>query len=173
MRHIFLTGEKQVGKSTIWQKVLESRPHTGFITLPFCVNGEKKGYILHSLLELPEGENDCPCVVRIGAKKHAAVLPVFEGAGVHALEQALRSETPLILMDEIGKAEKEAAGFMQAVLACLDDERHQVVGVLQKGHAPLQEAIRQREDVLVLEVTQENREQVQDRVEALMEKRQK
>lgn len=165
MRHIFLTGEKQVGKSTLWRRVLAERTYTGFVTRPFAIDGEKKGYTLHSLTPLPPGLNDCPCVVRVGARRHTAVLPVFEEAGVQALHQALSSPDPLILMDELGKAEREAVGFAEAVRRCLDSAHH-VLGVLQLGDAPLQAHIRQREDVLLLTVTPENREEVRAAVEA-------
>ena len=50
-RHIFLTGEKQIGKSTIWKKVLEELnvEYRGFITCPYELNGEKKGFYMHAL----------------------------------------------------------------------------------------------------------------------------
>lgn len=165
MRHIFLTGEKQVGKSTLWRRALAARPHTGFVTRPFTIDGEKKGYTLHSLTPLPPGLNDCPCVLRVGPRRHVAVLPVFEEAGVQALNQALSAPLPLILMDEIGKAERDASGFAEAVRRCLDSDRH-VLGVLQLGDAPLQAYIRQREDVLLLTVTPENRDELLAAVEA-------
>ena len=88
-RHIFLTGEKQVGKSTIWQTLLEGRPHTGFITEPFFVQDVKRGYILHSILDLPDMMNDVPCVVRVNERRQTAVPSVFEGAGVKALEKGV------------------------------------------------------------------------------------
>lgn len=169
MRHIFLTGEKQVGKSTICRRALAGRPHTGFETRPFAIDGVKRGYVFHSLTPLPEGENDCPCVLRIGERRHVAVLPVFDGAAVTALDQALAAPEPLILMDEIGKAEREALGFAAAVTRCLDDPRHRVLGVLQRGRAPLQELLRQRGDVRIIEVTEENRETVLGEVTAWLE----
>lgn len=166
LRHIFLTGEKQVGKSTIWRTLLAGKTYAGFETRPFSIDGVKRGYIFHSLTPLPPGENDCPCVLRIGEKRHIAVLPVFEGAGIASLTQALTAPEPFILMDEIGKAEHDAAAFAEAVLRCLDDPRHRVFGVLQRGDAPLQRAIRERPDVWLIEVTPENRDAVLDELQA-------
>ena len=68
MRHIFLTGDKQTGKSTILRALLAGRAHTGFCTEPFELHGRKAGYTLHSLTPLPPMENDCPCVIRVGEK---------------------------------------------------------------------------------------------------------
>ena len=164
-RHIFLTGEKQVGKSTIWQTLLEGRPHTGFITEPFFVQDVKRGYILHSILDLPDMMNDVPCVVRVNERRQTAVPSVFEGAGVKALEKALDDETPIILMDELGKVERNCTAFLDAVTACLDSGDHHVLGVLQLGEAPMQQAIRAREDVLLLTITEENRGEICRQVE--------
>lgn len=168
MRHLFLTGEKQVGKSTLWRAVLADRPHTGFETRPFDIDGVKRGYIFHSLTPLPPGENDCPCVLRVGEKRHIAVLPVFEGAAVASLTQALTAPEPFILMDEIGKAERDAAAFAEAVKTCLADMRHHVLGVLQRGDAPLQRFIRECPDVRLLEITPENRDEAREEVEATL-----
>lgn len=170
IRHLFLTGEKQTGKTTILRALLEGSGCTGFETKPFSIGGEKKGYLLHSLTPLPDGMNDCPCVVRVDAKRHTAVLPVFEGAGVQALRNALASAQPVILMDEIGKAEKNAEGFCAAVRSCLDSREHHVIGVLQLGDAPLQQYIRSREDIRILTVTAENRAGQLETARALVEK---
>lgn len=166
-RHIFLTGEKQVGKSTVLRKVLKDRAYTGFRTLPFELDGVKRGYTLHSLTDLPDGMNDAPCVVRVNQNRHAAVEPVFEGAGAAALTQALACDTPLILMDELGKVERRCECFLQAVRACLDSAHH-VIGVVQRGDAPMQQEIRNRADVLCIEVTPDNREEIPAQVEEIL-----
>ena len=66
-------------------------------------------------------------------------------------------------MDELGRLEREAAQFCAQVLACLDSGKR-VLGVLQACDAPLVCAVRAREDVSVIEVTPENREEVLDRL---------
>ena len=169
-RHIFLTGEKQVGKSTIWQTLLTGREHTGFITEPFFVQDVKRGYILHSMLELPDMMNDVPCVVRVNERRQTAVPPVFEGAGVRALELALASDTPIILMDELGKVERHCDDFLAAVRNCLDDENHHVLGVVQRGDTPMQREIMTRNDIIRYEVTPENRGEVRAEIEAILRK---
>lgn len=167
-RHIFLTGEKQVGKSTIWQTLLAEREHTGFVTEPFFVQEVKRGYILHSMIDLPDMMNDVPCVVRVNARRQTAVPPVFEGAGVRSLELALESDTPIILMDEIGKVERQCNTFLDAVRRCLDDESHHILGVVQRGDTPLQREIMTRNDIIRYEVTEENRGEVRAEIEAIL-----
>lgn len=158
-RHIFLTGEKQVGKSTLLHRVIESLQlcPAGFRTLPFDVGGERKGYVLHSLVPLPPFENDCPVVVRMGERKPVPVLPVYETIGISILEKSLLIPSPVLLMDELGKAERDAPCFLNAVRRCLDSEKC-ILGVIQQGEYPLFAEIAARPDIQIILVTKENRE---------------
>lgn len=169
MHHLFLTGEKQTGKSTILRKALAHHLHTGFYTEPFYIGETKRGYTFHSLTELPPMENDAPCVIRVGEMRHTAVEAVFENAGAQSLRQARESDAPIILMDELGKAERKAEGFLAEIRACLNDPAHHVVGVLQQVSCPMIEEIRAREDVQIITVTVDNREDVLRQVEEIIQ----
>ena len=50
-RHLFLTGEKQVGKSTLLRKLIDRRALecTGFETRAFYLEGERRGFTLRAL----------------------------------------------------------------------------------------------------------------------------
>ena len=169
IRHIFLTGEKQVGKSTLWRKVLvhSGISPSGFQTLEYLVNGNFRGYRLHSLGPVPEQfGNDIPISVFLRRKMHLPVSESFELFGTELLRLALQ-EGGCIMMDELGSFEKNAPAFRQAVLDCLNDDCH-VLGVLQKVEDSFLEEIMNRPDVLVFTVTQENRDNlVQPVLEAL------
>ena len=167
-RHIFLTGARQVGKSTILRGLMKRRglDCAGFETQPFYIGDERRGFTLHGRVDMPPYENDCIVCVRVGERRSVPVLPVFEENGVDILKRSLESESPWLLMDELGRLEREAARFCAQVLACLDSGKR-VLGVLQACDAPLVCAVRAREDVSVIEVTQENREEV---LEALCRK---
>ena len=170
LRHIFLTGEKQVGKSTLIQRVLDASGlvPAGFQTLPLWIGGTRKGCYFHSLVSLGDPfQNDTPAVLRLGQREHQALPFVFESLGVLALEHSLKSPAPLLLMDEMGKAEKDCPAFQRAVASCLDGEKP-VLGVLQRGEYPLRERIAQREDTLILSVTEENREAALPRLISLV-----
>ena len=164
-RHIFLTGARQVGKSTILRGLMKRRglDCAGFETQPFYIWDERRGFTLHGRVEMPPYENDCIVCVRVGERRSVPVLPVFEENGVDILKRSLESESPWLLMDELGRLEREAARFCAQVLACLDSGKR-VLGVLQACDAPLVCAVRAREDVSVIEVTPENREEVLDRL---------
>ncbi|MCH1983649.1 molybdopterin-guanine dinucleotide biosynthesis protein MobB [Ruminococcus sp. OA3] len=158
--HIFLTGEKQVGKSTILNRVFEKmavRP-TGYQTFPLFINSQRKGNYLHGLNGIPPYENDSPISIRVEERKSVPLTETFETLGVKILEEALESDA-WMLADEVGKLERDANEFQKAFFRCLD-EKPVVLGVLQKTDMPFVKAIIEREDVSVLEVTVENREAV-------------
>lgn len=165
-RHIFLTGEKRVGKSTLWKKVLQHSEITpsGFQTLEYLINGCFRGYRLHGLGRTPaELGNDVPISVFLRRGLHLAVPGSFDSFGTELLRLALE-DGGYILMDELGSFEQDAAAFRQAVVDCLNGNCH-VLGVLQKADAPYLEEILNRSDVKVFTVTLDNRDAL---VEPLM-----
>lgn len=160
-RHLFLTGDKQVGKSTLLRRLIEVRQLdcAGFETQAFFLNGERRGFTLHGRVDMPPYRNDCICCARIEEKRAVPVLPVFEENGVLILKRSLASPAPFLLMDELGRLEREASGFIGQVEACLDADKR-VLGVLQKCNSAHVARIAQRKDVTVLTVTPENRDKL-------------
>ncbi|MGN0772214.1 MAG: nucleoside-triphosphatase [Candidatus Ventricola sp.] len=158
-RHLFLTGEKQVGKSTLLRRLIEAKQLdcAGFETQAFFLNGERRGFTLHGRVGLPPYQNDCICCARIEEKRSVPVLPVFEENGVLILKRSLASPAPYLLMDELGRLERQAGGFIAQVEACLNSDKR-VLGVLQRCDAEHVARIARREDVTVLTVTLENRD---------------
>ena len=160
-RHLFLTGDKQVGKSALLRRLIEIRQLdcAGFETQAFFLNGERRGFTLHGRVEMPPYQNDCICCARIEEKRAVPVLPVFEENGVLILKRSLVSPAPFLLMDELGRLEREASGFIAQIEACLDADKR-VLGVLQKCNSAHVARIAQRADVTVLTVTPENRDEL-------------
>ena len=60
-RHIFLTGEKQVGKSTLWQRLIARQQLccAGFETRLLMLEGQRRGFILHGRVDMD------PCQQRL------------------------------------------------------------------------------------------------------------
>lgn len=158
-RHLFLTGDKQVGKSTLLRRLIEAKglDCAGFETRAFFLGGERRGFTLHGRVDMPPYQNDCICCARIGERKSVPVLPVFEDNGVLILQRSLSSPAPFILMDELGKLERGANGFITQIDACLDSDKR-VLGVLQRCDSAHVARIARRQDVTVLTVTPENRD---------------
>ena len=159
--HIFLTGPVQVGKSTIIRKTLEALSITpgGFrsVSVADLPDGAMSVYLI------PAGERD-PSMTdwnRVGIRKLARGIvkfpESFERAGIAALQKA--ESARLILMDEVGRMESEAAQFSARILQLLDGETP-ILGVVQKAaDTPLTNAIRNHPNVRVVEISVENREE--------------
>lgn len=162
-RHLFLTGAKQVGKSTLLRRLIEEKSLdcAGFETRAFFIDGERRGFTLHGRVSMPPYENDCIVCARIGEKMSVPVPQTFNTNGVAILQRSLAAPAPFLLMDELGKLERSADAFCAQVLATLDSDKR-VLGVLQKCDSTLIDAIIAREDVSVLTVTQENRDALLD-----------
>ena len=158
-RHLFLTGDKQVGKSTLLRRLIEARnlDCSGFETQAFYLHNERRGFTLHGRIDMPAYENDCICCARVGEKRSVPVPTVFDENGVRILRASLSSPAPYILMDELGRLERDACEFISTVFDCLDAQKR-VLGVLQKCSSAHVEAISKREDVTVITVTPENRD---------------
>ena len=155
-RHIFLTGEKRVGKSTLLRAYLEhfSGKVGGFQTVR-TMDVFKDRFSVH--LVSPDGKPEeenllflCP-----PPKGNTRVIARFEELGCAALEGAEACD--LILMDELGPAEAEAEKFQQAVLKALDGNVP-IIGVIQKAESDFLERIARHPNVDVVEVTPENRD---------------
>ena len=159
--HIFLTGPVQVGKSTIIRKTLEALQITpsGFrsVSVSDLPDGAMSVYLI------PAGEKN-PSMTdwnRIGIRNCGRGIvkfpESFERAGIAALRNAESAQ--LILMDEVGRMESEAARFSERILELLDGKTP-ILGVVQKmADTPLTNAIRKHPNVRLVEVSVENREE--------------
>ena len=176
-KHLFLTGEKQVGKSTLLRKLREALAEegqtlAGFLTLPYEIGGQRRGYYMHSLQPIDGFVNDVPVTVKqIEKGRMIGVTEAFNGFG-GALVRKAKTNAKICIMDEIGKAEKDADAFQRAVFDTLD-QAPLVLGVLQQCDADFPTAISKREDVTVWTVTEENREALFDAAIAYIKAQQK
>ena len=168
MKHIFLTGDIQVGKSTIIRKFLEAHPELrigGFRT----VWQEKRMTHSNSLHIVPATGACVPTEEnRIGLRE--GVFPdrtatdyplVFDTVGVGLLQNL--DNCDLIIMDEIGLSENEADVFVERVLDILDGDTP-VLGVVQPKTGTLTGAVRNHPKVHLVLVTKENREMILQRM---------
>ena len=113
--HIFLTGDVQVGKSTIIRKTLlalQLQAIGGFrsISVPDLPDGAMSVYLIPAGDEHPMMGDWNRVGIRKGCGRGIGKFPeAFERAGVQALVDA--ENMPLILMDEVGRMESAAARF--------------------------------------------------------------
>ena len=152
-RNLFLTGPKNVGKSTALFSALLKFP----VTLGgFRVDRVFEGRRLRAfrIIDLDTSSSaDISTARKGGWDIH---LEAFETVGAEAVRRGIRS-ADLVVMDELGRFELRAYGFRQAVTDALDSPVP-VVGVLKEDDNPFLKEIRSRDDTEILEVTEESRD---------------
>lgn len=155
-RHIFLTGEKRVGKSTLIRNYLDrfEGKAGGFRTVRTDAVYEGR-FSVHLVRPGHEPAADNLLFMCPPPLEDETVAARFEEMGCAALESS--GDCDLILMDELGPTEVKAEKFQQAVLAALEGTVP-VIGVLQKAESEFLEKIAAHPNVDVIEVTPENRE---------------
>ena len=139
--HLFLTGKKRVGKSTLLQRILPAfpRPVGGFYTL------RTAGVVpsVRSVHLLRAGTNERPTLNNL----------LFLCAPHDPAQAAAR-------FDALGCAALEASAaqrFCAAVLAALDGAIP-ILGVLQEADTPFLQQVAAHPRVRVVRVTEENRD---------------
>ena len=146
--HLFLTGPKGVGKSTLIRGLLAEKrgPLGGF----FTVKHEGSVYLLSAAQErtfTPEN-----LLFRCG---HGGDPARFDDLGCAALADTVGCR--LLVMDELGPHEAEARQFQAAVFRALEGDIP-ILGVLQQAESEFLDRIARHPQVTVLTVTEENRD---------------
>ncbi len=144
LKHIFFTGDFQVGKSTALNNYLKNF---------------KESEIVRFVTTTRKDSEDSKTVFINGfeagkLRNHKVVYAypeIFNTVGVKALER--KPETKVIAVDEIGLLEKNADKFCDEILRLLDQTEIQVAGVLRKSaDTPLAERIRNHRNVDLIEI---------------------
>ena len=163
--HIFLTGNIQVGKTTIIRRFLSQSGLTadGFMTYwEPDGDGCRSLYLSGYSTDLRPAERHL--IARdLGKRVSLAenMAAVFDTQGVKILNDS--GKRSFIVMDEIGFMESKAAAFQSAVMRRISGEIP-VLGVIKPLQTEFLYAIRAHPNVEVREVTTENRDAVLTRL---------
>ena len=158
MIKIVLTGEKNVGKSTIVRRVLESFKGTvgGFLTKREPISDHD--VIPICLYDIHKQDNLHGCVV--GLCSSVRVIEMYPERFNRIGVETLTFETlpDLVIMDELGMMEKDASLFLNRVKEIMAADLN-VLCVVKRRENPFLDRIKEMADI-VYEVNKENREQV-------------
>ena len=169
-KHIFLTGAVQSGKSTVMEKVLAA--------LNVTVGGFRSGsgpdrhesdrwlYLWDAAGEPVYDETHR--VAHITPENRQSFPEQFNALGCAALRHAADSDADLILMDECGFLERDAAEFQTEVLRTLDGDIP-VFGVVRLRSSGWTDAIRNHPKVSLITVTEENRDELPEQITPLLQ----
>lgn len=165
--NILITGPVQVGKTTLLNTVLktiDAKVH-GFYTKPYFEDDLVIGYKMFDYTKVID-----PFIIGIKDTPNSCrpITENFEADGVSILSKALESNA-LIVLDELGILESKAVRFREKILECLDSE-NLVLGVIKKKHSAFLNQIRNRKDVIIVDVTLINRNYIIDEIMSIIEK---
>jgi len=154
-KHIFYTGPRGIGKSTLLQKHLAqfSGKLAGFRTVKVPCGDSFSVHMLPADKKVaPVKENFLFCRDEKRAYEQNALR--FNAIGCRFLADIEGAE--LIVMDELGSAESAAKAFQDRVLELLDGDTP-ILGVLQEGESAFQQRVATHPNVELIYVTEENR----------------
>lgn len=156
--HIFLTGEIQIGKTSIIKKTLEllDKDYGGFKTY-FGPDRNLSNRLLYmNSASEPNIYEDEYGIVRFSVDSNPQVINNgFDTFGAELIKKAMNNKK-LIIMDECGKLEKDSPKFQNQVLTALEGNIP-ILGVIKLDSSGWVDQIRNHQKVELIWVTKENR----------------
>ena len=144
--HVFLSGRRHAGKSTVIQKTISLLKEEGALLLGGFLTywgdeGDPRLYI--SAADPAQGQVPAMLAEYLDGRM-LCYTDVFDKVGVDLLRDV--GAPQLICMDELGFLEADSPLFIRQVLQCLDGGTP-VIGVLREGDIPWHEPVKKHPDV--------------------------
>lgn len=160
MHHLVITGVRQIGKSTLANRYLAKRgvEYAGYRTK---VREQTAVGPIYEMEELLTGRREP--ISRLDGTRIVGVPETFDGFGAEVIHRAAASETPILLLDEIGRFERNSPRFLSAVEQSFS-RGQQVVAVLKQENLPYLDVIKARGDVLLVDLDTMTREAAWERI---------
>ena len=156
MNNLFLTGQIGIGKSTLLQNVLkELNLSIGGYTTQRVFEGYYRKYIVKFLYDMEEFT-----ILKVDSRDNSKqIYPlIFERDLISVLDKSLKHKD-LIVLDELGCTEDSLEVFKSQVFKLLDSPKI-VFGVLKDDDCGFLNDIRNRNDVTIIRVTEDNRDYI-------------
>ena len=148
LKHIVVTGAKQVGKSTLVNQYLQKRgvPYAGYRTKRIATTNAGPIYALESILTGKKQAISAYCDGKI-----QGLSATFDSFGTNVVHIAMHTDASILLFDEIGRFERNSKPFLCAINEAFSCGK-QVIVVLKKEELPHLIRIRQRKDICLLDL---------------------
>jgi nucleoside-triphosphatase THEP1/ubiquinone/menaquinone biosynthesis C-methylase UbiE len=152
-----------VGKTTLIDRIIDNLNSccsiSGFRTSRYYEGGKLAGFYIQNINKEYQAPRDNFIGRCINDDHWVSIPATFDGHGVKLLTDCVNARPDLIVMDELGFFEDNAALFQNKVLEILDSDTP-VLGVLKKKETPFLSSIRNRDDVSIFTVSQDNRDRI-------------
>lgn len=159
----FLTGRPGVGKTTVLLRIVERLKKRGLkvgglVSREVREDGSRVGF---KVIDLEDGREGWlahirqPVGPRIG--KYRVCMRDLESIGVEAILKAIR-EADVVVIDEVGPMELFSQSFKRAVSEALESDKIVLGTIHYRIKTSFISKIKERQDVVIFEVTRENRE---------------
>lgn len=165
MNNILLEGDPGIGKTTLLRKIAANIAYLdicGFYTQEIRKKKIRVGFRIDTF----SGQSGVLSHVDFNrgpsVGKYGVDIDTFERIGVFELKKALDFPS-IILIDEIGKMELYSNRFKEVLLHCFDSDQSVVATVMSRSH-PFADKLKSRNDVDLLKVTLENRNQLASKI---------
>lgn len=167
-KNIVITGEPKSGKSTLLRQLTEGvGPKIGFVTDEIREGGEQVGFAIETHLGnrfvLAHVGLDKP----IRVSRYSVDVPALESA---IPEVSVFQSEHLLYLDEIGQMQLFSQRFRELVLRFLDSSNTCLITLSCVYQDDFISSVKQRADVILIEITPENREEQGKFVAALLRK---
>jgi nucleoside-triphosphatase len=164
-KNILLTGPPQCGKSTLIEKLIHhiDKPLTGFFTRELRERGQRVGFSITTLARKQGtlAHEKSQSQIRIG--KYGVNIDDIDQVAVPSMVPSKPDE--IVVIDEIGKMECRSPLFRKTLLDILNCQ-HQVIGTIAQKGDPFIQKIKERGDVLLVPVSEQNRDSLVSFLEA-------
>lgn len=155
MKHILVTGKPRVGKTSLLKELIPYLSSCGgFYTQEMREGNSRTGFEIITL----DGERGL--LAKKGLKSpfrlgsYGIDINDLENIGVESVQKAINTKD-IIIIDEIGKMELFSEKFKDVVLKALDSGKR-LLGVIHREDMLFLKRIKERKDVLVLELMADN-----------------
>lgn len=149
-----ITGKPGSGKTTLWQRLWaeEMEKTAGYITVPYETDGIFAGY---KMQDITTGESRI--ISRRDGERFVGVEETFEGFGAGILRRAVVSEKEVLILDELGRFEKNCSVFLKAVQETVSCGKT-VCLILKKEPIPYLERLKETAGGCLIDIDETGRE---------------